>query len=145
MYISAVKFFCDLCAFLGSCTGNICENDGIAGEQMRQFICNERINAGILQSDGIEHARGRFRDARGEIARALCTGCAFGCDAAQKRKRIIFLIFPAVAEHAGRGNDGVFQRQITDFYLQISHYQTTSSALNTGPFLQTCKNCVSPF
>ena len=68
----------------------------------------EHLHPGILEPHAVEHTGGGLRDPGGQVPLPFAERRPLARDAAQRRDRIKFVIFHAVAEGTGRGNDGVF-------------------------------------
>ena len=103
--------------------------------QLGQLLGDYGVHAGILQADGVEHAAGCLRDARGGIAEARFAGRTLEGEGSQAIDIVIGRELMAVAEAAGGGDERVVELDPAERNAQSSH--RISSFRNTGPSLQT--------
>ena len=102
---------------------------------MGDLLCDDRVDAGILQAHGVQHTGGDFRDAGLGIAQAGLGSGTFPGEGPQNVQVINLRILPAIAKGAGGGDDGIFQRHPRQGDSQI--YHTISSLYRMGPSLHT--------
>ena len=120
--------------------GDIGDDAEVVLFQLRQFLFDKALYAGVLQTHGIQDTHGRLGNAGRRVALSGVQGQPLDRNTAQLRNIVKLPEFPAEAEGAGGDDHRVFHRHARqiDVEIYLTHYQSTSSALNTGPSLQTC-------
>ena len=99
----------------------------------------EHVDAGVLQTDGVQHAAGHFCDAGRWIAWPWMIGHALGDNSAQAGQIHELTVFHAGTKRSGSCHYRILQLNSSQIYFQI--HSSTSFALNTGPSLQTRLLC----
>ena len=74
-----------------------------------QLIGYDRVDAGVLETDGVEHARWRLGDAGQGIAETRLGGRALQRDGAEDIEIVPFGELAPEAEGAGGGDDGIME------------------------------------
>ena len=108
--------------------------------QERNISLHEYVNAGVLQTDGIEHTAVYFCHTRGRVAGPGHIGYTLGHHRTQAVQIYEFFIFHAGAKGSGCCHYGVFESYSCNRCLCI-HQISTSSASNTGPSVQILALC----
>ena len=86
------------------------DDDGSSNRaQIRQVVGDERIDAVVVQSDGIQHSTGRFHGPPRRIAGTRLLGHRFGKNSAQSAQVDQVLHLPRIPERARRNEDRVRQ------------------------------------
>ncbi len=88
--------------------------------QLRQLFLDEAVDADALQADRVQHAAGRFDDARRRMALALGEEQALDRDAAERREIDGVRVLDAVAEAARRRDERIRERERPDANGEIS-------------------------
>ena len=104
-------FFADLLRhrheFMLRLAGDVGDDGGRQRAQIRQMVSDEMIDAVVVETDGVEHARRRFDRARRRVADAWLCRHRLGNDAAQLGEIDDARHFARVAEGAGGDEDGI--------------------------------------
>ena len=106
--------------------------------QAGQFLGNNLIHAGILQADGIDHARAALGDTGSGISETGILGSSLEGKATQTVDIIQLGELIAVAEGAAGGDDGVVHLDAAEGHASVTDYLShrISSLTSTGPSLQ---------
>ena len=102
--------------------------------QLRQFLGNDLLYTGVLQTDRVNHSCGTFRDTGRGVAKAWLPCCSLKREGAENIDIVKLCKFIAVAEGTAGRNDGVIQRDAAECHLCV--YHIISSFTRTGPSLQ---------
>ena len=121
MYIRLLQLLCDGHAFLHRRAGDIRQDHCILLHQIGQLLLDEGIDTRILQANGIQHAPCGFRNPGCIVAVALCDGGSLCSDTAKLRQGEQLLVFMAITEYTGGGDNGVLEGYPCYIYRQISH------------------------
>ena len=82
--------------------------------QQRQLLADEAMDANALQADRVQHAGGRFGDARRRVALPLLEEQPLDGDAAEHRQIDDLVVFEAIAKAAAGGDDRIGQLERTN-------------------------------
>ena len=99
--------------FLAARAGDADDDRRAERGQVGQLPFDERLDAVVVQPDGIEHAAGGFDGSRRRIARPRLLRDRLGQDSAQPRDVDQPGHFPAIAERARGHRDRIGQAQAT--------------------------------
>ena len=113
------------------------------GLELGQLAAQEGLDAGIGKAYGIEHARGRLDDARGEVALAGLEGDGLRIQRAEGVDAYEPIVLGAVADGARREPDGISQDEAADPYPEVGLHRSAphsmAEASNTGPSAQALR------
>ena len=102
--------------------------------QPGQLMGNHRVDAGVLQSHGVQQTAGVLRDTGGGVAEAGLAGRPLEGEGAQYIDVVELGKFLPEAEGAAGGDNGVVQRETAEGHRGIHHM--ISSFTSTGPSVQ---------
>ena len=122
---AGVKFPRDADVLVHGKAADVCD-DGLVKDlgELWQLALDHRVDARILQADGVEHPGIALRDARAGVAEARRLGRALAGKAAEAVDVVKFGELIAIAEGAGGRDDGIVQVHAAKVYNCI--HQTTS-------------------
>ena len=105
---AGVKAAAGLHIFLDGKTADVCQDRLVKDLcQLRQFLPDHRVHAGVLQAHGVEKPRGGLRDAGRGIAEAGVQGRSLAGEGAETVDVVELRKLVPVAEAAAGGDDGV--------------------------------------
>ena len=90
------------------------DHGGAASAKLGKLFRDEAPRADALQPDRVQHAGGRFDDARRRMALALGEEQSLRDDRAERREIDEFRVFDAVAEAAARRHQWILEGQRAD-------------------------------
>ena len=102
--------------------------------KLGQFFADHLIHAGVLKTDGVDHACGAFGNAGGGVAEAGLQGGSLEGEGPQNVDIVQFGKFIAEAEGSAGGDDRVVHLNAAEGDFCIHHM--ISSFSSTGPSLQ---------
>ena len=103
--------------------------------ELGQLAGGDRLDAGVLKADGVEHARGRVGYARRGVTEARLPRRALNGEGPEAVDVVYLRELVPVAEGAAGGYDGVVKLDAAQLDRRVHH--TSSPLPKTGPSLQT--------
>ena len=114
--IGAVQLPCDFRILLccGAC--NVCNYNSILCFKIRQLLCNKVVDAGILETNTVEHTRRSFCNSGRKVSCSALTCGSLYRDTAQLGQRIKLFKLLAVTECSRCGDNGVLEVNTCEIY-----------------------------
>ena len=101
--------------------------------QPRQSFGQDDVQAGVLQSDGVEHARGTLGHSWHRVAQARLQSRCLDHDRSQPGEVEVSGVLLTESEAPGGRNDRIGEVKPGKMYVQAFVHRITFPALRTGP------------